>query len=328
LEEENDHLLASVGADRRSEEMLRWGLPLLLLLGIAVTVVVVRLQRRSRTLDEAERMSDAKNQFIASVSHELRTPLTPIVAFGHELKDRIGDFSHEEVVEFVETIATSSDAVAAIVDDLLTAARIDAGRLAVNSEVVDLQPLLDQALTSMDRKVEVRVDVTGAVCADRGRLIQIIRNLAANARRYGRGIIEITNRPMGDNVLVVVADSGSGIPFELSNEIFEPFSSAHQVDGRPASVGLGLTVSRRLASLMGGDLTYTREAGWSTIEPHFARHPTTGPFRTDSNSEDVAWHVDEHAAGRPSYSRQDDPPGRRHRCRQSSAANVTDRLHW
>lgn len=70
---------------------------------------------------------------------------------------------------------------------------------------------------------------------------------------------------MGDDVLVVVADSGSGIPSELSDEIFEPFSSAHQVDGLPASVGLGLTVSRRLARLMGGDLTYTREAGWSRL---------------------------------------------------------------
>lgn len=265
LEEENDHLLESVRADRRSEEMLRWGLPLLLLLGIAVTVVVIRLQRRSQLLDEAERMSEAKNEFIASVSHELRTPLTPVVAFSHELRDRIHEFSNEEVVEFAGTIATASDEVSAIVDDLLTAARIDAGALAINSEVVDLESLLEHALISADRPEEIRINVEGSVCADRGRLTQIIRNLVSNARRYGGHTVEITNQTIGDQVLIVVADSGPGIPSDLSDQIFEPFRSAHQLNGLPASVGLGLTVSRRLARLMGGDLTYMRDEGWSRL---------------------------------------------------------------
>ena len=265
LEEENNHLLESVTADSRSEEMLRWGLPLLLLLGIVVLAVVVRLENRSRMLDDAERVSEAKNEFIASVSHELRTPLTPIVALSMELRDRIDDFSKQEVNEFVDTIARESDRVSAIVDDLLVAARIEAGRLAVNPEVIELDSFFAHAIDSVDQPEQIRVHVAGLVYADRGRLTQIIRNLVSNARRYGGKRIEITSRPIDDKVLIIVGDSGPGIPAELSDRIFEPFTSAHQIEGIPTSVGLGLTVSRRLAQLMGGSLTYGRHGDWSRL---------------------------------------------------------------
>ncbi|MDF1595672.1 MAG: ATP-binding protein [Acidimicrobiia bacterium] len=265
LHEENEHLLESVEAGRRSEQLLRWGLPALLAMALILSYFVVRLQGRSQALEEERKLTEARNQFIASVSHELRTPLTPIVALSHELRDRVGDFSADEMVEFADMIARESDAVSAIVDDLLVAARIDAGELSITTEVLDIAEEIAHALTMIDGSDDISVEASGAVLADGGRLRQILRNLISNAYRYGGAQVTVTGHREGERMVVVVSDSGSGIPPELRDRIFEPFARAHDFPGVPASVGLGLTVSRTLANLMGGTLSYAYEGGWSRL---------------------------------------------------------------
>ena len=261
LEEENDHLVESVVADQRSATALRWGFPILLALGIASLAFVYRLQRRSRQLDEERRVSDARSRFIASVSHELRTPLTPVVALSHELRDRLGDFSRAEIGEFATMIARESDEVARIVADLLAVARLETGQLAMAPEVLEVRPQIDHALATVVGPVAV--DATDTVLADSGRLRQILRNLVSNAERYGGREITVTSRRLNDMVQITVSDSGPGIPTELRERIFEPYASAHEPRGVPASVGLGLAVSRSLAALMGGTLDYSFDDGWS-----------------------------------------------------------------
>jgi two-component system sensor histidine kinase KdpD len=114
--------------------------------------------------------------------------------------------------------------------------------------------------------IPIRVEASGNVLADGGRLRQILRNLVSNAQRYGGGEIKVTAGRVANEVLIVVADRGPGIPAGLEDRVFEPFTSARDDNGLPASVGLGLAVSRNLATLMGGNLSYVREDGWSRLD--------------------------------------------------------------
>lgn len=266
LVEESAHLLDSVNADRRSEQYLRWGLPVLLALAVALLFFVVRLQNRSRELDEQRRLNEARSEFIASISHELRTPLTPVVAYANELRDGLDRFTPEEVTEFIDVIAREGEEAGAIVDDLLVAARLEINELNVVAEPLAIADQVEHALASLGMTEQVEVDVEGAVLADAGRLRQILRNLVGNAQRYGGNRISLTSRLQGDVVLISVSDSGEGIPDELQAHVFEPFVTAGKDEGLPPSVGLGLTISRRLATLMGGSLTYRWANGWSTLE--------------------------------------------------------------
>ena len=95
---------------------------------------------------------------------------------------------------------------------------------------------------------------------------QILRNLVTNAQHYGGRDIRVTTQQVNGTMQIIVADSGPGIPPALRERIFEAYSSAHEDQGMPASGGLGLTVSRSLATLMGGSLVYHHVDGWSCME--------------------------------------------------------------
>jgi len=109
------------------------------------------------------------------------------------------------------------------------------------------------------------VAAPGSVLADGGRLRQILRNVVANAQRYGGEVIRVTSEGEANDIVIVVSDSGPGIPEEMQERVFEPFATAHDESGVTASMGLGLSVSRSLATLMGGSLTYSWEDGWSRL---------------------------------------------------------------
>jgi signal transduction histidine kinase len=97
--------------------------------------------------------------------------------------------------------------------------------------------------------------------ADPTRVRQIVRNLITNALRYGGSTITVTTGSRGETAYVQVRDDGPGIPEEKRDRIFEPYESAHEAVGMPGSVGLGLTISRKLARLLGGDLSYRSDGG-------------------------------------------------------------------
>lgn len=92
---------------------------------------------------------------------------------------------------------------------------------------------------------------------------------------YGGPQVEVSSLLAGDQVMLTVADSGSGIPPDLQERVFEPFASAHRIEGVPTSVGLGLTVSRNLATMMGGTLGYSDEDGWSRFSLTLPAAPST-----------------------------------------------------
>lgn len=206
-----------------------------------------------------ESLVAAKDQFIATVSHELRTPITAVLGLTQELRDRFDEFDREEVDEFVRLVAEQGSDVAHIVEDLLVAARAGVGTLALTTEPLDLSEV--ERLGPLD----TRPDQPLVVQADPGRLRQILRNLRVNAERYGGPNRRMCVFCRESDAVVEVRDDGDPIPQEERTRIFEAYQTVASVTGRPGSVGLGLTVSRQLARLMGGDLTYSHDGAESVF---------------------------------------------------------------
>lgn len=222
-------------------------------LGVLNTLDVTATKNAERLLAD---QIEAKDEFIASISHELRTPLSAVVGFATELRDQDGSFSPDENAELVGMIADQSVEVANIVDDLLVAARLESESLTIRSVEFDVAALIDEMNLGLD--VEC-ASVVVSVNADPDRVRQIVRNLHANSLRYGGTSIRITcssRLPMAE---IDVRDDGPPIPREVQTMMFEPYESTGHETGLTTAVGLGLTVSRRLANLMGGDLSYDHD---------------------------------------------------------------------
>lgn len=146
-----------------------------------------------------------------------------------------------------------------LIDDLLVAARSNIGNVAVRSERVSLEHEIEGVVAGFTDTGSSLILVhtqPGKVIADPIRVRQILRNLITNALRYGGDRVEIVTSVEPGIQVVEVIDNGKGIPADDHERIFVAYERAHQSAGQPGSVGLGLTVSRTLAELMGGSLTY------------------------------------------------------------------------
>ncbi len=222
------------------------------------------LATRNERLQELER---SRLEFIASISHELRTPLTAVVGFASELQDKIGQFTPDELSQFAGVIAAQSTEVAGIVEDLLVITRAEAGHLTVSASIVDVAAeLADLSVTLPEERPTQKVTTDlqpASVWADPLRLRQIVRNLLSNAARYGGDDVAVTAEACNGEVVVRVTDDGPGIPEEDRDMVFQAYGRSNLSEGKPGSIGLGLTVSRYLAEAMGGRLEYERTDGAS-----------------------------------------------------------------
>lgn len=224
------------------------------------------VEERTRELQEAnEQLSGlirTKDEFIASISHELRTPLSVVVGLAAELHERGKGMDESEFAELLAMVVGQSNDLAAIIDDLLVAARADIGTLTIVTQEVDLAKVLARAIAPIAPIDRSRITIDLAVervQADPVRMAQILRNLVTNAVRYGGELIGVRSRFADDVALVEVWDDGLPLNEEQRNRIFEPYYTAHDSAGQPSAVGLGLTVSRNLAQRMGGDLSYRHD---------------------------------------------------------------------
>jgi PAS domain S-box-containing protein len=211
---------------------------------------------------ELAALISSKDELVASVSHELRTPITTILGMAFELRDHADEFGLDETRQFISYIADQSRELSNIVDDLLVAARSD-DTLAVHPEAVDLHDEVVEMLASNPGDTQPEIVIGGPVLAwaDPLRLRQIVRNLLTNARRYGGPNVTIEAGHESRGIFLRVRDDGAGVPTADREKVFEPYTRVGGDAGLPGSIGLGLPVSRRLARLMGGDLTYRYENG-------------------------------------------------------------------
>ncbi len=228
---------------------------------------VMDVTERRKVREALENLVRSKDELIASVSHELRTPLTVVHGLAQELDSNWMSFTVPEQKEFIGMIAQQSAEVAHIVEDLLVAARADIGKLPIHPTQLDLRDEVSAALASVPDLDADLIPANGSVpraFADPNRVRQILRNLLANASRYGGPQVQVRYGE-AERAWLEVADNGTGIPPSEVAKIFEPYERAHNAAGQPMSVGLGLTVSRTLAELMGGSLDYRFSDGWSVF---------------------------------------------------------------
>jgi len=221
---------------------------------------IVALRDRAQRAEAEEQLRQtlrSQNELIASISHELRTPLTAVVGFAQVLEEG-NDLSSEERAAMIRSIVDEGLDLSNIVEDLLTVAKAEAGTLTVVQVPVDLRAQAAQVCESLREEDATRVTIQGSaprVQADPGRVRQILRNLVSNALRYGGDTVVV--RVLDDGIpRIQVVDNGPGVRLEDRVRIFESYQKAHDAPGVAGSVGLGLAISRTLARLMGGDLTY------------------------------------------------------------------------
>jgi signal transduction histidine kinase/putative methionine-R-sulfoxide reductase with GAF domain len=245
------------------EEPPDWTDDELRMLGTAAGMIGAFWERNAAH-QRLEVLVESKDDLIASVSHELRTPLTATLGLAEMLAE--GDLAEgdSETAEFLGLITENSREMAHIVDDLLVAARSDINRLVVASEVVDVREIVyfvthdkHPALAGPAPEIITEGSTTKA-WADPARVRQVVRNLLVNAAKYGGDRVWVVLGASGNAITVAVCDDGEGVDPESERAIFDAFQRAHERSTQPRSLGLGLTVSRRLARLMGGELEYRR----------------------------------------------------------------------
>jgi signal transduction histidine kinase/CheY-like chemotaxis protein len=227
-----------------------------------------------RELDEKSEQlraaSESKDRFWANVSHELRTPLNSIIGLTRLLADPSGGLGAEPLYQ-VGLIRSTADTLVTLVNDLLDVAKAESGQLVINPAQVRLPALLAtlRGLTrpmGEGKPVDVVVSADEApatILTDEMALTAILRNLLSNAIKYtDSGEVRLTVRTVPGRVELQVSDTGTGIPPGQLERVFEEF---YQVPGvRRGGTGLGLPYARRLAGLLGGELTLISEAGAGT----------------------------------------------------------------
>ena len=232
-----------------------------------VAVSLFDLTKLRATERRLERLVADKDRFIASVSHELRTPLSAVFGLSEELSTNWERFEEAELRELMGLVAAQSADLALLVEDLLVAANLDAGRVSISAAVIDLNELAAKALADCRRSnldldsIEISGPTTLAF-ADPVRTRQIIRNLITNAIRYGGDLITIEIGDHGQPHVAVV-DDGEGVAVEHREEIFVPYYQAGTQELILGSLGLGLSISRELAKRMDGDLSYAYKSARS-----------------------------------------------------------------
>jgi signal transduction histidine kinase len=225
--------------------------------------VIARTEELRSAMARLEDLVRAKDIFIASVSHELRTPLTAVLGFASELASESSRLSPDEVAASARIIAEQATDLSAIIEDLLVAARRDIQAVSVLSEEVAIVDEIHAVIRVMNPADQARIGpVEGQllVRADRLRVRQILRNLLNNAVRHGGPNIQVELGAWNGFSTVTVLDDGTGIPPEFQAGMFEPYFHGVGDPGQPASIGLGLAVSRFLARLMEGEVDFVPQA--------------------------------------------------------------------
>jgi signal transduction histidine kinase len=245
----------------------------------AIAIENVRLfdaiQEKSRQLEMA---SQHKSQFLASMSHELRTPLNAIIGLTDMLVTNAVRFGTERALEPLNRVHRAGTHLLGLINQVLDLSKIEAGKLDLNPQTVQLRPLIDEVVGTARQLAEQNknrlvVDVQhnlDAVTVDPMRLRQILLNLLSNACKFTKqGEVKLRACNVADSresIELSVCDTGIGMTAEQQAKLFEEFSQADATTSqRFGGTGLGLAISRKLARMMGGDVTVASEPGKGSV---------------------------------------------------------------
>jgi signal transduction histidine kinase len=245
----------------------------------AIAIENVRLfdeiQDKNRLLQMA---SENKSQFVSSMSHELRTPLNAIIGLTEMMVTNAARFGTEKAQEPLQRVNRAGTHLLGLINQVLDLSKIEAGKLELNPQTVQLASLINDVISTAGQLAEQNknrlvVDAQeslGALTVDPMRLRQILLNLLSNACKFTKeGEVKLRARRVADGrdwIELAVADSGIGMTAEQQTKLFEEFSQADASTAqRFGGTGLGLSITRKLARVMGGDVTVASEPGKGSV---------------------------------------------------------------
>ena len=227
-----------------------------------------QLERQTAALAVA---SQHKSEFLASMSHELRTPLNAIIGFSEVLLERMFGELNERQDDYLRDIWSSGKHLLELLNDILDLSKIEAGQMVLSRSKFAVRESLDYCLSmvrerALQQRVLLSLDVdpeVGPLDADRLRFPQVVLNLLSNAVKFTPegGRVDVRAFIRGQDLVVLVADTGVGVQVEDRERIFDSFQQGAQSSGQVEGTGLGLTLSKRILELHGGRIWVESEAG-------------------------------------------------------------------
>ncbi|WP_062016448.1 ATP-binding protein [Aureimonas sp. AU4] len=226
--------------------------------------------------ERAESANQAKTTFLANMSHELRTPLNAIIGFSEIMRDgSFGPIGNGKYTEYAADIHQSGHYLLKLINDILDMSKIEAGRMVLANERVDLPAIVHETTKIVEVMAERKRITMRVHCAhdlplagDRRATKQILLNLIANAVKFTNpgGMVDLRLRQVGDRALVTIRDNGIGIPRQALRSLGRPFEQVeNELTRTNKGTGLGLAIARSLIELQGGALRIASEPGKGTV---------------------------------------------------------------
>jgi signal transduction histidine kinase len=248
----------------------------------AQSVLAIQNARLFREIEEKSRQlamaSENKSQFVSSMSHELRTPLNAIIGLTEMMVTNAARFGTEKALEPLQRVNRAGTHLLGLINQVLDLSKIEAGKLELNPQTVQLAPLIDEvagtarqlAEQNKNRLVVEAQENLGALTVDPMRLRQILLNLLSNSCKFTKGgEVKLQASRVRNGrywIELSVSDTGIGMSPEQQAKLFEEFSQADRTTAqRFGGTGLGLAITRKLARMMGGDVTVTSEPGKGSV---------------------------------------------------------------
>jgi DNA-binding response OmpR family regulator len=233
-------------------------------------------RERSEAYEKLAELDRLKSDFLSTVSHELRTPLNTIILLS-QLIEREGKnpADEERRLHDIHVIRESAETLLRMINNILDLARLEAGQRDLHPQIVPLRPMIQETADLLEPQarekglsleVEFSPDLPETAVLDREKVSRVLINLLSNAVKYTpRGTVTVRAAPWQESIAFEVEDTGNGVPAHLVATVFEPFRQIRTGDREaPRGTGLGLTISKQLVELMGGDLIFVSREGEGT----------------------------------------------------------------
>ena len=233
-------------------------------------------EKYSKEKTRAEEANQTKSKFLANMSHELRTPLNAIIGFSEIMESGMfGTLGSEKYQEYCHDILTSGHYLLEVINDILDMSKIEAGRMKLDMEQLDLSNTLAESLRVVsgradDKNLVLNAEIEGTipVVADRRAIKQIVVNLLSNAVKFtpDGGKVVVRSRLLGDSIMLMIADTGIGIAPQSLARLGRPFEQVEsQLSKTYHGSGLGLAIARSLTNLHGGSMRLRSKLGAGTV---------------------------------------------------------------